>query len=123
MRTRAFNVRRRQRPRSRRRGTVLALMAVVLPVLAMLAVFAINASHMQLTRTELSIANDAATRAAGRAFSEIQTVDAAKDAAIATAGLNTVNGEPLRLRSNDAANEIEFGRTEQNGGMNSRYEF
>lgn len=106
-----------------RRGTVMAMTAVVLPVLAILAAFAINAAHMQLTRTELSIATDAAARSAGRAFSEVQTVDAAVDAAVATAALNTVDGEPLRLRSGDNDGEIEFGRTEQYGGDGSRYHF
>ncbi|QDV46546.1 von Willebrand factor type A domain protein [Stieleria neptunia] len=106
-----------------RRGTVMAITAVVLPVLAILAAFAINAAHMQLTRTELSIATDAAARSAGRAFSEVQTVDAAVDAAVATAALNTVDGEPLRLRSGDGDGEIEFGTTVQHGGDGSRYHF
>ncbi|OYP34070.1 hypothetical protein CGZ80_16695 [Rhodopirellula sp. MGV] len=97
--------------------------AVFLPVLAILAAFAINAAHMQLTRTELMIATDAAARAAGRAFSEVQTVDAATDAAVATAALNQVNGDPLRLRSGDSDGEIEFGISTQRGGLNSRYEF
>lgn len=108
---------------NKRRGTVMAMTAVVLPVLAILAAFAINAAHMQLTRTELSIATDAAARSAGRAFSEVQTVDAAIDAAVATAALNTVNGDPLRLRSGDNDGEIEFGRTEQYNGTESRYHF
>ncbi|MEM0925425.1 MAG: VWA domain-containing protein, partial [Planctomycetota bacterium] len=108
---------------ARRRGTVMAMTAVVLPVMAILAAFAINAAHMQLTRTELSIATDAAARAGGRAFSEIQTVDSAIDAAVATAALNDVDGEPLRLRSGDNDGEIEFGISFQSGGFNSRYEF
>jgi len=107
----------------RRRGTVMAMMAIILPVLAILAAFAINAAHMQLTRTELFIATDAAARAAGRAFSEVQTIDAARDAAVATGALNTVNGDPLRIRPEDYHAEIEFGRTEQFGGTNSRYHF
>lgn len=107
----------------RRRGSVMAITAVVLPVLAILAAFAINAAHMQLTRTELFIATDAAARSAGRAFSEIQTVDAALDAAVATAAMNTINGEPLRLRDGDADGEIEFGETYQNYGNESRYHF
>lgn len=106
-----------------RRGSVMAITAVVLPVLAILAAFAINAAHMQLTRTELAVATDAAARSAGRAFSEVQTVDAAVDAAVATAALNTVNGDPLRLRPGDNDNEIEFGRTQQYGGDGSRYHF
>ena len=109
--------------KKRRRGTVMAMTAIVLPVLAILAAFAINAAQMQLTRTELAIATDAAARAGGRAFSEVQTVDAAQDAAVATAALNEVNGEPLRLRGGDADGEIEFGSTQQFGGTESRYHF
>lgn len=101
----------------------MAMTAVILPVLAILAAFAINAAHMQLTRTELIVATDAAARAAGRAFSEVQTVESAVDAAVATAALNTVNGEPLRLRTGDGDGEIEFGKTEQYGGAESRYHF
>lgn len=107
----------------RRRGSVMGMTAVFLPILAILAAFAINAAHMQLTRTELTIATDAAARAAGRAFSEVQTVDAAVDAAVATAALNTINGDPLRLRTGDNDGEIEFGSTQQQGGFNSRYNF
>ncbi|MEM6471476.1 MAG: VWA domain-containing protein [Planctomycetota bacterium] len=106
-----------------RRGTVMAMTAVVLPVLAILAAFAINGAHMQLTRTELSIATDAAARAGGRAFSEIQTVDSAIDAAVSTAAMNDIYGEPLRLRSGDNDGEIEFGISYQTGGFNSRYHF
>ncbi len=111
------------RPLSARRGSVMAITAVILPILAILAAFAINAAHMQLTRTELAIATDASARAAGRAFSEIQSVDSAVDAAIATAALNSVNGDPLRVRGGDSDNEIEFGITTQEGGTNSRYIF
>lgn len=109
--------------RRNRRGSVLALMAFLLPVLAILAAFCINAAHMQLTRTELMVATDAAARAGGRAFSEIQTVDAAKVAAATTAALNNVNGEPLRVREEDGANEIEFGTTSQPDGFSGRYVF
>lgn len=109
--------------RGARRGSVMAMMAMLLPVLALLAAFCINAAQMQLNRTELIVATDAAARAGGRAFSEDQTVTAAKNAAFITAALNTVDGEPLRLRTNDSANEIEFGATTQPDGVNGRYYF
>ncbi|WP_052329445.1 vWA domain-containing protein [Rhodopirellula sp. SWK7] len=96
-------------------GGVTVLLAVVLPVLAILAAFAINSAHMQLTKTELMIASDAAARSAGRTFSEEQTVEAAKQAAMITAALNNVNNEPLQLSTSDEGNEIEFGYSEQNG--------
>ncbi|MCM2372430.1 vWA domain-containing protein [Aporhodopirellula aestuarii] len=98
-----------------RHGGVTVLLAVVLPVLAILAAFAINSAHMQLTKTELMIASDAAARSAGRTFSEEQTVDAAKQAAMITAALNDVNNEPLQLSTSDGFNEIEFGYSEQEG--------
>ncbi|NND99611.1 MAG: VWA domain-containing protein [Pirellulaceae bacterium] len=101
----------------------MALMAFILPVLALMAAFCVNTAHMQLTRTELTVATDASARAAGRAFSEIQTVSAAKNAAKVTAALNSVNGSPLKIRETDSANEIEFGRTVQSGGFGSRYHF
>ena len=108
---------------SRRRGNVMALMAFILPLLALMAAFCVNTAHMQLTRTELMVATDAAARAGGRAFSEVQTVSAAKDAAKVTAALNEVNGNPLMLRDQDSANEIEFGNTTPYGGTESRYHF
>ncbi len=106
-----------------RHGSVFALMALILPVLALLAAFCINSAQMQLNRTELMVATDAAARAGGRAFSEHQTVEAAKIAAIATAAMNNVDGQPLQVRSDDAANEIEFGITTQPNGLAGRYEF
>ncbi len=109
--------------RSNRQGSVLTLMAMVLPVVAIFSAFCINAAYVQLTRTELSIATDAAARAGGRAFSELQSVELAKNAAIATAALNLVNGSPLQLQAGNGANEIEFGITTQSGGTGSRYEF
>ncbi len=101
----------------------MGLMAILLPALAILAAFCINAAQMQLTRTELMVATDASARAAGRAFSEIQTVAAAKTAAVTTAAMNNVYGEPLQLESADGANEIEFGSTEQPDGVFGRYYF
>ncbi|QDT06668.1 von Willebrand factor type A domain protein [Rubripirellula lacrimiformis] len=106
-----------------RRGAVLGLLAVLLPVLAILSAFCINTAQMQLTRTELMVATDAAARAGGRALSETQEVSAAKTAAATTAAMNLVNGEPLQLRTDDAANEIEFGITTQPNGLNGRYVF
>ncbi len=111
------------RGRRIRRGSVMGLMAILFPVLAILAAFCINAAQMQLNRTELVVATDAAARAGGRAFSELQSVHSAQSAAIATAALNTVNGEPLLLRRDDRAGEISFGLTTQPDGLHGRYEF
>lgn len=109
--------------RCHRRGTVAGLMVVLLPVLAIIAAFCINAAQMQLARTELSIATDAAARAGGRTFSELQSVDEALDAARITAALNTVAGAPLQLRTGDGDGEMQFGATTQPDGTNGRFEF
>lgn len=99
--------------RTNRVGGVAVLIAIVLPVLAMLAAFAINAAHMQLTRTELMIASDAAARSGGRTFSEEQDASTALIAARNTAALNNVNNAPLLLRTGNASAEIEFGTSTQ----------
>ena len=97
----------------KRDGAILMLVALVLPVVFILGAFAINMAYIQLSRTELMVATDAATRAAGRAFSELQDVDAALGIAQATAAMNTVGGRVLRLDLNDHANEVEFGSAGQ----------
>lgn len=104
-----------------RRGAIVPLMAILLPVLVILCGLAINAAYMQLTRTELMVATDAASRAGGRALSEFQDIDAARDAAIATAALNTVAGRPLRLRSGDNDGEVDFGVASRAGA--GRFQF
>jgi hypothetical protein len=101
----------------------MTLMAFILPALAILAAFCVNTAHMQLTRTELVVATDASARAGGRAFSEMQTVSAAKNAAKVTAAMNMVDGKPLKIRKGNNANEIEFGKTNQYNGTSSRYHF
>lgn len=106
-----------------RRGAVLGLLAILLPVLAILSAFCINTAHMQLTRTELMVATDAAARAGGRTLSETQNVNSAKTAARTTAAMNNVNGEPLQIRTGDDAGEIQFGNAVQLNGQNSRFLF
>ena len=44
----------------RRVGAILPLFALILPVLAIIAAFTINIAYLQLTRTELMVATDAA---------------------------------------------------------------
>lgn len=109
--------------RQRRKGSVFGLFAVLLPVLGLLTAFALNAAYMQLTRTELIVATDCASQAAGRAFSEYQDVDMARTAAQATAGMNTVAGVPLQLNTADGGNLFEFGRTNNSGGNYTRFTF
>jgi Ca-activated chloride channel family protein len=88
-----------------RRGAMLVLILVCLPVILAFSVFAINIAWMQLTRTQLRTATDAAARAGGRTLSITQDTDQARAAAITGAGNNSVAGQPLLL----AATDLQFG--------------
>ncbi len=102
-----------------RRGAVLPLFAVLLPVLLILCAFAINIAYMQLTRTELKIASDAAARAGGRAWSHHQSVSQAQLFARQAAVRNMVSGKQLRLQNS----EIEFGSSVRANNGSGRYTF
>ena len=102
-----------------RRGAIAALTAVLLPVLLILSVFAINVAYMQLTKTELKIATDAAARAAGRALSKYQDIDKAIYYATSTAKRNKVAGDNLRIRTQD----VEFGWSQRTNAGHGRYVF
>ena len=110
-------------PMKQRRGSILTLTAVLLPVLFILSAFSINIAYMQMTRTQLMVATDAAARSGGRSLSELQDVDLAKANALATAALNTVAGAPLRLELGDSENEIEFGSSAATNNGFGRYDF
>lgn len=91
---------------------------VLLPVLFILAALTINVAHLQLVRTELQIATDAAGRAAGRTFAVTGDRSLALAAAQAVAVRNTVGGRPVSVEAGD----LEFGiaaRSPEGG----RYEF
>jgi len=101
----------------------LILLALLLPALGLLAAFTINSAYMQLSKTELMVATDAAARAGGRALSEHQTVADAEAAAQATAALNLVAGRPLRLRVDGGTRDIEFGMASPRSPNSSRFDF
>lgn len=96
------------RKRHSRRGAMLALIALLLPVLLMVVTFSIDIAYMQLLRTELRATTDASARAAAEALSREQSVTAARRAAKEVASRNRVAGEPLRLADDD----IIFGRSQ-----------
>ena len=107
----------------KRRGAVIALFAILLPVVLLLCGVAINIAYMQLTHTEMQVAVDAAARAGGRGFSEFQDVDQAKQLAFDTAPLNEVAGAPLQIDLSDGGGEIEFGLSQRGSNGFGRYEF
>lgn len=89
---------RRGRPR---RGAMLPLIALILPLIIIMAAFAIDIAFMQLVRSELRTATDAAARAAARTLSLSQDANAAIAAAKAAAAENFVAGDPLLLDDAD----------------------
>ncbi len=113
----------KRRNHSKRRGAVIALFAILLPVVLLLCGVAINIAYMQLTHTEMQVAVDAAARAGGRAFSEFQDVDAAKQMAFDTAPLNEVAGAPLQIDQSDGGGDIEFGLSQRGNNGFGRYTF
>ncbi|MEN1682192.1 MAG: VWA domain-containing protein [Planctomycetota bacterium] len=98
-----------QRRRPDRRGAILVLVAVILPVFALLAAFAIDVAWMQLVRTELRTATDAASRAGAKTLSMEQDQALARAAAIDAASRNNVGGRALGL----APADVQFGNSAQ----------
>lgn len=88
---------------------MLVLIAICLPLFLIMAAFAIDVAWMQLTRTELRTATDAASRAGAKRLSLDQSEAAARAAAKDAASRNRVAGAPLRLADRD----IEIGNGSQ----------
>lgn len=86
---------------ARRRGAMLVLVVLCMPIILGFGVFALNVAWMQLTRSELRTATDAAARAGSRILSRRQDPAAARTAAHAAAGRNSVGGTPLLLHDAD----------------------
>lgn len=102
----------------RRRGATLALVAILLPVMLVLAAFAINLSYMELNRTELRISTDAAARAAIRTYAATGNKALATQRGQQIAERNPVAGEPLTLAQSD----FVFGQSHRSS-LDSRYTF
>lgn len=107
-----------RRSRTSRQGAMLVLIAITLPLVVIMAAFALDVAWMQLVRTELRTATDAASRAGAKTLSLRQSVDAGRAAAKDAALRNSVAGQPLNLRDS----EIEFGIGRQSTST-SRFNF
>lgn len=94
-----------RRQSRQRRGAIVVLIAVCLPMFIMMAAFAINVTYMELVRTELRTSTDAAARAAGRTLSLTRDSAAAIAVAKDYASRNLVGGMPLQLGDAD----VEIG--------------
>jgi len=96
----------------------MVLVAIVIPVMLILSAIAINLAYLDLCRTELYTAADAATRATGREFTITQSQDQARIRGKQIARLNTVAGVGLGLRDAD----FTFGGSTR-AGATSKYHF
>jgi hypothetical protein len=85
---------------------MMVLIAICLPLFLIAAAFAVDVAYMQLTRTELRTATDAAARAAAKTLSLTQNPADARAAARDAARRNRVAGDALVVRNS----QIEIGR-------------
>ena len=93
-------IRRRLQPTGRR-AAMLVLIAICLPLCIIMAAFAIDVAWMQLVRTELRTATDAAARAGAKELSLSQNDAVARSRAKEAAQRNRVAGDPLLLADSD----------------------
>ncbi|MGD0900897.1 MAG: VWA domain-containing protein, partial [Thermoguttaceae bacterium] len=100
-----------RRSRRARRGAIVALIAVSLPVLVLLAAFAVNVAYMELTRTQLRIACDSAAKAALVNVGATNSQTSACTFANSVAGNNPVAGQAVSFSSSN----ISFGNSVKNG--------
>ena len=89
-----------------RRGAMLVLIAVSLPIFVIMAALAVNVAYMELVRTELRMTSDFAARAGARQLSLTgQESDALREM-VSICAAHEVAGQPLTLTSAD----VDFGR-------------
>ncbi len=103
----------------RRRGVIMPLFALLLPVLLLLCAVAINISYFRLLKSEMKVANDATAHAAGRAMSIYQDVDQTINFARYAAGLNTVGSTTFSI----TPEQVVFGSSVRGAGGFGRYQF
>jgi Flp pilus assembly protein TadG len=95
----------RQPPKSAsndsRQGSVMVFLVAAVVVVLALSVFSVDVASMQLARTELRVASDAAAKAGVEALLRTDDGPKAVQAAVAMARLNTVGGRTFALGSQD----------------------
>jgi hypothetical protein len=89
----------------------MVLIAICLPLLIIMAAFAVDVAWMQLTRTELRTATDSAARAGAKELSLKQNEAAARTKSKDAAARNLVANDPLVLADAD----VEIGKSAQVG--------
>ena len=86
---------------------MLVLIALMMVIFVVAAVFSVDVAYMQLVRAQLRTATDSAARAGGEALARKQNIDDARRAAKEMAAANLVASQPLLLYDSD----IEFGNS------------
>lgn len=105
------------RRRDNRRGAMMVMVAIVLVILLVGAVFSVDVAYMHMVRAELRTATDAAARAGSEALARTQDPNSAVAAAIDIAGRNEVAGVGLTI----SAADIQVGSVEENAS--GRFDF
>ena len=134
-----LNTRHKTSKLSNRRGAVIPLFAILLPVLLIFCGFAINLAYMQVVSTEMKIATDCAAHAGGRAMSVSQedgtgltlqerrdrAIEAGIDKAEELAGINEILGRQLSVGGPGSGSDIEigFGRSIRGNNGFGMYEY
>jgi Ca-activated chloride channel family protein len=109
----------RSRKRLRKRsGAILPLLAIGMMVIVILSAFAINIAYLELNRTEMYIASDSASRAAGRELMITSNPSHARTRGRLAAELNTIGGKQLLLEDSD----FVFGQSKRDS-LTTRYSF
>ncbi len=98
---RGFQNRHPSHDRRDRHGAVLPLVAVFVVVLVAMAALSIDVAYMELVRTQLKAATDAAAKAGTSALVQGKSDTDAKSAAITMASLNKVAGKSLSISASD----------------------
>ena len=101
-----------------RRGATLILVAILLPAMLAVAAFAINAVYIEVSRTQLQVATDLATRASGRTLAVTGNREAARQAAARLLRANPCMNQTLTL----AGTDVHFGVSTRDS-ENERYTF
>ncbi|MGV3485923.1 MAG: vWA domain-containing protein [Planctomycetaceae bacterium] len=98
-------------PRHNRRGAIIVMVALLLPAFLLIVGFSIDLAHIQLSRTEMRLAVDAAARAAAEELARTESTVLARERAKAVAAMNPVANNTLSISDSD----VTFGRSTQKG--------
>jgi Ca-activated chloride channel homolog len=99
--------------KSRRRGSVLVLMAVALMSMLLVSAYCVNLTQLTTAQTEIRLACDAAAKAGAVVLGQTQSAEQARAAAINIAQSHNVSGASMRISSSDV--QVGNGRANPNG--------